>query len=99
MDLRGGCTQWQMVAKQWMSPQCWEGKTSAWRLRGLDRAPEVTTKLAEASVVRGGRRRCLAEVTAVVVFFLVAGGPVRHFCFFDEVTGWLGLQKCFMRSW
>jgi hypothetical protein len=69
MDLRGGCTRWQMVANQCTLPQCWEGRISrisAWCLRATiwpDRAPEVTMKLAEAGVVGGGRLRCLAEVS------------------------------------
>jgi hypothetical protein len=46
--------------------ECWEGRTSAWRLRVTvwpDSALEVTTKLTEAGMVGGGWRRCLANVT------------------------------------
>ena len=65
MDSRGGGTRWRMAAKKWTLPQYCEGRTSAWHLRATvwpDRALEETTKLAEAGVVGGGRRRCFADV-------------------------------------
>jgi len=100
LDSRGGGTQWRMAAKKWTLPQYCEGRTSAWHLRATvwpDRALEETTKLAEAGVVGGGRRRCRADVFVRWWSFWLPEARAT-LLLLDEMTGWLGLQKCSIRS-